>query len=265
MSMLEAGRYLGRPTTRIATSRGTVVESTYAAGTRLRAHAHARMHFCLVLEGGYEEQLGRHASLRQPGTVLFLPTGCEHAERHLTAGRHLMIEAGDQVLAEVRELARVPTAAVTMARRSATRLGARIARELRRPDTLTPIVVDALIAELLGEVCRESHRPDSRGDWVAAVRDLLEAEPLRAHDLAGLGRAVGRHPMHVARSFRRRFGLSVGGYLRQQRVLWAAAQLRETGASIAEVAAAAGFSDQSHLSRWCRAFLGQAPSELKQR
>lgn len=265
MSLLDAGRYLGKPTMRIDTSRAAVIESSYHSGTHLQSHAHARAHFCVVLEGGYIERFGTADVERRSGCVSFLPAGAAHAEHHLTHGRHLMIDVAPSAVDDVSTVARVPTAPTTLTRRSALRLSSRLAREIRRPDPLTPLIVDSIVTELLGELCRERNRDAGPGDWIDAVRSRLDATPLHHHSLAALAREVGRHPMHVARAFRQRTGRSVGGYLRQRRVDWAATQIKSSELPISDIAVAAGFSDQSHFSRWCRTYLGVTPTLLRRR
>ena len=56
---LAAGRYFGSPLQRLETGCVRVVESRYENGTICPPHSHANAHFCLVLEGGYRERIGR--------------------------------------------------------------------------------------------------------------------------------------------------------------------------------------------------------------
>ena len=60
---------------------------------------------------------------------------------------------------------------------------------------------------------------------------------------------AGVHRAHLVRAFRARFGISVGAYVRRERIRWAARALRNSDAPIAEIALQAGFADQSHFTR----------------
>ena len=75
--------------------------------------------------------------------------------------------------------------------------------------------------------------------------------------MAGLSR------FHLIRVFQRRYGLTPFAYQRTRRIEKARAVLR-TGSAIADVAAAAGFSDQSHLGRSFRAVMGSTPGEYRE-
>jgi AraC-like DNA-binding protein len=65
------------------------------------------------------------------------------------------------------------------------------------------------------------------------------------------------------RQLRRRFATAVGyGPKTLQRVLRLRRLLRADAAGLADAAAQAGFSDQSHLTRECRALTGLTPAQL---
>ena len=63
----------------------------------------------------------------------------------------------------------------------------------------------------------------------------------------------------------RRFGISVGAYVRRLRLDWAAGELERSDMSLAEVALAAGFADQSHLPKegHCTAATNGAPLRVE--
>jgi AraC-like DNA-binding protein len=65
---------------------------------------------------------------------------------------------------------------------------------------------------------------------------------------------------HFHRAFKQSFGLSPQSYIMERRLEQAVTQMRSTRASLAEIAQACGFADQSHLSKLFRARYGTAPS-----
>jgi AraC family transcriptional regulator len=85
----------------------------------------------------------------------------------------------------------------------------------------------------------------------------------KAPSLEELARAAGVHPVHLARSFRRATGSTVGAFVRQLRVDWAVRQLVSTDMPLAELSVEAGFSDQSHFTRLFRATLGETPARYR--
>ena len=75
---------------------------------------------------------------------------------------------------------------------------------------------------------------------------------------------AGVHPVHLARTFRREYGVTVGEYARALRLDWAQALLSDPDLSLAEVAAGAGFADQSHFTRAFRAYAGVTPGRYRE-
>jgi AraC-like DNA-binding protein len=63
--------------------------------------------------------------------------------------------------------------------------------------------------------------------------------------------------------FRRNQGCTVGEYVRRLRLDFAVDALVNPHSSLAEVASAAGFADQSHLTRTFRSYFGVTPSEYR--
>lgn len=70
---------------------------------------------------------------------------------------------------------------------------------------------------------------------------------------------VGVHPVHLARVFRRAWGCSPGELLRWRRTEEASRLLLRTRLPVADVAAAVGFVDQSHMTRAFHAAFGLTP------
>jgi AraC-like DNA-binding protein len=95
------------------------------------------------------------------------------------------------------------------------------------------------------------------------VRALLHdayATPLTASDLAA---AAGCSRYTATRAFGAAYGLAPSDYQRQLR-LRAARTLLTGGTSPAEAAAAVGFADQAHLTRWFRRYYGVTPGVYRQ-
>ncbi|WP_321927090.1 helix-turn-helix transcriptional regulator [Paraburkholderia guartelaensis] len=100
------------------------------------------------------------------------------------------------------------------------------------------------------------HGPnDPRVETMKALLAADLATPLRVADLA---QAVGLSPFHATRLFTQATGLPPHAWRTQLRLQRALAPLRE-GATVADVAAASGFSDQSHFTRHFRRMFGVPP------
>jgi AraC family transcriptional regulator len=76
-------------------------------------------------------------------------------------------------------------------------------------------------------------------------------------DLATLARLSS---YHFCRTFRNSFGESPRGYVTRRRVERAQGLMLTTNTSLGQIAADCGFTDQAHLSRLFRRFVGETPS-----
>ncbi len=95
------------------------------------------------------------------------------------------------------------------------------------------------------------------------MRDRLHDDPAAHISLGGLAREVGVHPVTLARAFRRTYGCSIGEYVRRLRIVGAARRLEASDQSLAEIAMAAGFADQSHFSNVFKRQTGLSPSAFR--
>jgi AraC-like DNA-binding protein len=117
----------------------------------------------------------------------------------------------------------------------------------------------ALVADRLRtHLGRPTSSPPVRG-LADNLRDLLDARLPEAMTLAEAADALGAHPAYLVRSFGARFGLPPHRYLTGRRVDRARRLLLD-GAPAAEVAVTAGFTDQAHLTRHFKRYLGTTPA-----
>jgi AraC-like DNA-binding protein len=92
------------------------------------------------------------------------------------------------------------------------------------------------------------------------ARDLADArfaEPLDVDDLA---RAAGLSRAHFSRKFRRAFGVSPHAYLLTRRLERAAALLRTTDSSVAEVCMAVGLASVGSFTTSFKRAFGKTPT-----
>jgi transcriptional regulator of acetoin/glycerol metabolism/AraC-like DNA-binding protein len=119
----------------------------------------------------------------------------------------------------------------------------------------------------LAALRRAETPPQARGGLspgaARRVRDHVEAHLSENIDLAGLAAIAGLSVYHFARAFKQSTGLTPHQYLVRQRLERAKEMLTRTEGSLAEIALAAGFADQSHLGRHFRQILGVTPSQFR--
>jgi AraC-like DNA-binding protein len=95
------------------------------------------------------------------------------------------------------------------------------------------------------------------------VQEYVDAHLGESMDLAELASIAGLSVFHFARQFKQSAGVTPHHYLVQRRIERAQDMLARTDLALSEIAVAAGFSDQSHLSRHFRQMLGTTPREFR--
>jgi AraC-like DNA-binding protein len=128
---------------------------------------------------------------------------------------------------------------------------------------LDELFVDDFVSRLTGGLLQHARlpqRPLGSIAWgqVKAARDYLEAHVTRGVRSQELERITGLDRFALARHFRAAFATSPHRFLLMRRLQQAKAMIG-AGEPIAEVAAATGFADQSHLTRHFKKAFGIAP------
>ena len=137
-----------------------------------------------------------------------------------------------------------------------------LAAPVHSPDPLEAesrlaFILDRLRQHLCRRTPVDTHRPD-RG-LAGQLRDLLDAHTTDGITLRGAAEVLHAHPTHLVRAFTHAHGLPPHQYLTGRRVELSR-RLLLAGQRPAEVAAAVGFHDQSHLTRHFTRYLGVSPS-----
>ena len=233
----------------------------YLPGCTLGLHAHAEPRIVIPLEGRFETQHGHRPIPVGSGAALFRPVGDEHIDRYRKPLECLTLllpdsdylRPGSEPFATRDQM--LPGAALEM----------RV--EMRTGDSSSRVVIEG-IALLVATIVlhRRPLREKRSPRWIGVVRDQIEDCYQKPPSLAELAKTVHRDPAHVAATFTRVYGRSVGKYLRQVR-LWRARGLLESEPDCTLVAMAqrCGFSDQSHFNRHFRRLFRMTPGEYRRR
>jgi AraC-like DNA-binding protein len=104
---------------------------------------------------------------------------------------------------------------------------------------------------------------DKRPAWIERVKTSLDATAPFFPSTRSLAVTAGVRSESLARAFRRNYGISVREYARRGRVVRARDLLAEPGRTLSQVALAAGFADQSHLTREFSLCFGLSPRRYR--
>lgn len=244
-----------------------VTHARFPANTVIEPHTHDRPIFAVMLSGGFQSAIANRRLECSPTAFWTEPAGDVHANFIGRTGARVIIVQPDPTLSELMSPFAPLLEIVNFARDPVIAADAqRIASEVDHPDEFTTLSIDALAVGMFSiavrsVVRRRSAAPPPR--WLSRTRELLHDQFRERLSLADLAALAGVHPSHLAREFRAHYGLSVGEYVRRVRCEWAAARLLATNESISEIAASAGYSDQSHFTRQCVRFLGVGPARYR--
>ena len=247
-------------------------EIEYASGYRRERHLHKRACLHLVLAGGYTEY--RHGNAKSCGALmlLFQPAGFEHSYvGYERSSRVFTIEFDDTWIERLAAHSIVPRSPAYLSGGLELSLINRLHREFAHPDACAPLAIEALATELVAEVWRRQKRelPEAQPRWLRQATELLHDRFAEALSLQSIADAVGVHPVHLARAFKKHHHCTVGDYLRRVRVDFAMRQMIASDTPLLEIALSAGFSDQSRFCHTFKRIVGLTPavfrSEMRKR
>lgn len=218
-------------------SDGGAYRTRHARGATLATHRHRAPYAALVLDGDYTETSFDGPLPCRPGTLILHPAYHAHGDRFGRLGASAVnIEVPETTL----ELA-------------ASAWQVHDLREAHDVFARCPQRLPELLAIATPQAAAE------QPDWQPA---LLRAMADSDDDIAVLARRLGVSAEHASRALSRSYGMSPRALRREAR--WRRALDLLGGAqSLAEVAAAAGFADQSHLHRVVVAHAGCTPVQLR--
>lgn len=237
----------------------TVEEVVTEPDSLLKGHRHPGAHVCVVLDGSFEEQDADGRPRRcERGSIRISPPGRGHRIRFGPGGARclLFLMPGHAGVGGSRD-ARGADLFVTDAAITALAATARV--EARRGRAESPLVVEAMVVEMMARATA----PEPRPTWLDEARRTLDDGFRGPVSLARVARLAGVHRVHLAREFARHFGRSARAHLRALRLAEAARCLAESECPLAEVARRSGFYDQSHLTRAFSARFGRPPGAFR--
>jgi AraC family transcriptional regulator len=238
-----------------------------AAGTVIPEHSHHRTFMSFVLNGGWQEWYGvGKLRVRRPHTLAIHPAGEVHSEQIGEGGsRAFHVEFSEDWLRKLDDHAVVLAGSLHVESGPLIWLVLRLYSEFRT-EAISRLVIEGIILESIGELARETSIRVQRSPpaWLLQAEDILRSGFRRQMSLPEIAREVGVHPVHLTRTFRRYFNCSIGERLRDLRIQCACRELATSNRPLAEIAIAAGFCDQSHLSRAIRRRTGLTPSALRE-
>lgn len=222
-------------------------------------HSHDTAHFILPLADGYRslarDPLTRRTVFRA-GSAIYNPPGVVHRDCFDVAGGLFLsvsVPAGPPGGIDHPALLRGP-AEIAMRRLVGLNLAA---------GTGDGLLVEDLALTLTDSVADEMDRSRHAPGWLTVAAEIVaDLSTTPGLEIRGVAARVAVHPVHLARAWRRHLGQSPGTAIRHRRADQAVAWMAR-GASLAEAAAAAGYADQSHMTREYVRIFGLTPGAFR--
>lgn len=264
---LKRGEFYGRVLRKHEGGGFVLSELRHETGRALPEHSHELAYFCLLLGGGYTEQLStRRRILYTPFTLAFHPPGTSHRDEiGRGGGRFFSVEIGDGWMARLREYASdVPRVTVASEGGELVWLATRLYREYSAMDACSPLAIEGLVLEMLARTVRGQVAGERRAPrWLSKAMEMLRADFRRNLTVGEVAAEVGVHPFHLSKVFRRFHRQSIGDYVHGLRIQSACAQLSDPSLDLTAIALANGFADQSHFTRVFKQLTGTTPGALR--
>jgi AraC-like DNA-binding protein len=226
-------------------------------------HTHAAWTLLLIDTGEVAYRLDGRDRRAPASTLTLLPPDVPHDGRAATAdGFRKRVAYVDRGWLDDEAVARTvdaPLVAHPAAAGAAARLHRAIAvggDGLRAESEL--LVIRSVALRALGA---RGTRPRRDDPLAARLRDLLDGRLPEAPTLAGAAAELGATPARLVRAFTTAYGMPPHRYLTGRRVDLAR-RLLLRGTPVADVAIAAGFYDQAHLTRHFARTLGVTPARF---
>jgi len=254
----------GQVVHRLDLTGATLFETVYKHPTFTPSHEHSAPYVAVLLKGRYREAYRRGEAYFIPLTAVFHPANAQHS--------CFLNERGCQFFTLELETSWMDSMRIGVVANSVFDWHGerilwhmlRLLREFRDRETRFPLTIESLILEILaglgGERQIGSRLPSHR--WKLLEEKIHESfrESIRTRDLAS---AAGIHPVHVARLFRLKTGVTPGEYLQHLRAQCACRLMQDPERSLGEIASESGFADQSHMNRILKRLVQCSPGNFR--
>jgi AraC family transcriptional regulator len=240
-------------------------ELVYPSRYCMSQHLHDRAHIVYVLNGSVRSRWRGTEVVNEVGSLFYLPAGEPHTNDFTPGFRSLDVWFDSDWLPG--PLTKELTLGSPAEHHEGVpiQLAARLHRELLRADDLTPLLMHSLAIELLAQLVREPRLPREKvaPRWLVRAKDYLHAEYRHTPKIESIAEAVHVNPQHLARTFKRHYGMHIGEYVRVLRIEEGRRLLAGTDQCIGEIALHLGFADQGHFCRSFKQETGVTPSRFR--
>ncbi len=200
-------------------------------------HAHPYLTISLLLEGSILEHTPQQTQMARSTAVFIKPAEAVHS--------NLFMENSTLISVNVLDWDYYPLPFSQIGIRSVPGVLPYFFRLLQDRDKRTAL---SELGCFLQKTSQPS-LPEKVPDWLLTMKETIETHFQEGLSIQQLARDVGKHPVHLARTFTRHFGIDIKTYQRQLRIHQAVSSMVSQDQKLTHLAYENGFADQSHFSR----------------
>lgn len=262
---LGAGEFYGQVPGKRLVDSSVMTEVFHRRRVSVPRHSHELGHFQLFLEGSYQEILGGKTFSPSPMTLSWHRPGMIHKDEiGNDGGRFFVIELPPRYIQKLEELIRLPDDFYIKGE-SLVWLACRQYYEFKNWQTGSDLISEGLTLEMLGQLVKNQSFAERKPPrWLQRIVEKLNEEFTKNFSIEELAAESRVHQVHLATVFRQFYGETIGEYTQQLRVTRASKLLFNKQLSLVEIAGLTGFSDQSHMTRAFKRFIGVTPGAFRQ-
>jgi AraC family transcriptional regulator len=249
----------------VSTQNFRLSERQYSAHMESPLHAHAKNYLIITLDGQYYSSFDTRTEEFTPWTVTYHREGTSHTSRYGSNGaRVLYIELPAEQLKDLGQISASHLNHFSLQGGAVDWTARQLYSELKTSDNFSPMVMDSLIMQLLVHFFRwRGARSQRLPGWLGKADEIIRRRFMDPLGLAEIAKFVMVHPGHLSREYTRHYNCTIGEQIRRLRIEYACEQLSSTDRCLADIALAAGFSDQSHFTVTFKQHIGTAPSQYR--
>ncbi len=222
-------------------------------------HYHENTHLSLVLQGGSKESRKREDIQLTPGKIIFYNEGELHSNRYTSfPSKHLIVEL-KKGFHETNSLNTKYFSKSSTANIDVYLNLLNIYNELCLDDIYSSETINFSFNQLLQSDKKSSYVPI----WMNHLREIIEDRWDEFIPLKDLAAIFNVHPVTISKYFKKYYKCTLGDYMRKIKVEKAVFFLLNTNMSISEISDVCGFTDQSHMIKVFKLYIGFLPNHFR--
>jgi AraC family transcriptional regulator len=252
--LIRAGSHSGTrgPAARFADF--NLYHTLYSANMRTAPHEHEHPMLVVPLAGDGLQTVEGTTALRSPGVQRFHLGGERHWDRVGPDGWEMItIELLPGLREHLADFSCESRRGFDFATADGLYLGWRLARCLADAKQ-QPLSAASIAYEMLASLTVQTSRAAPRSGWLGVAREYIHVHFRERPTLDEIAAAAHVHPVHLARTFRSRYGVTVGAFVRELALDEACRLLRNGDLCIGEIAQAIGYTPTHFSQLFMRTF-----------